>query len=66
MTPEQREAELLQLLADGQVHQMPDVYALDDTCSQAEWLQLAQDLKNRQVVDFTRFDGTIRLLANRR
>jgi hypothetical protein len=65
MTPEQREAELLELLADHKIHEMREVYALDDTCSLLEWYHLAEGLKRRKLVDYIRTTGIIRLLSPR-
>jgi hypothetical protein len=62
MTPEQREAELLKLLADHKVHEMRDVCGLDDTCSALEWDRIAERLKHRQVVEYGKTTGTIRLV----
>ena len=45
MTLEQREAELLELLADHKIHEMREVYALDETCSLLEWYRLAEVLE---------------------
>ena len=65
MTPEQREAELLELLADHKIHEMREVYALDDTCPLLEWYHLAERLKRRKLVDYVRTTGIIRLLSPR-
>jgi hypothetical protein len=50
MTPDEREAKLLDFLADHQRHDMP------------QWDQLAQGLKHRNVVDYIRTTAIIRLL----
>jgi hypothetical protein len=62
MTPEQREAELLELLADHKIHEMRDVCGLDDTCSALEWDRIAEELRHRKVVEYVRTTGIIRLL----
>jgi hypothetical protein len=62
MTPEEREAELLKLLENHQVHNMAEVYSLDDTCLAVEWDRLASGLKQRNVVDYLWSSKTIRLL----
>ena len=62
MTPEQREDELLELLADHKIHAMREAHALDDTCSLLEWYHLAEGSKRRKLVDYVRTTGIIRLL----
>jgi hypothetical protein len=57
----QREAELLELLADHKIHEMREVHALDDTCSLLERYHLAEGLKRRKLVDYVRTPGIIRL-----
>ena len=62
MAPGKEEAELLELLADHKIHEMREVYALDDRCSLLKWYHLAEGLKRRKLVDYVRTTGIVRLL----
>ncbi|MFY9988994.1 MAG: hypothetical protein WAK31_29840 [Chthoniobacterales bacterium] len=50
MIEEEQEAALLELLAEHEVHNMTEVYALYDTCSAAEWDRHTEGLKNIETL----------------